>query len=108
MNTRTPSPDLVNGNRPALYKGMRPSCHLFGGVGPLDALCRACHSVVMSESSKDEGKTLDPKEQMKAALEAKKQAQHGSAQGAASSGKNAGGPHGQQGGKRTFRRKAGG
>lgn len=50
---------------------------------------------------------LDPKEQMKAALEAKKNAQHLHAEGAASKGKQ-GGAHGPQGGKRQFRRKAGG
>ncbi|MFT3876181.1 MAG: DUF5302 family protein [Propioniciclava sp.] len=62
----------------------------------------------MTDSSGDAGKAVDPKEQMKAALEAKKNAHHGSAQGANGGGKNAGGPHGQQGGKRTFRRKSGG
>lgn len=50
---------------------------------------------------------LDPKEQMKAALEAKKQAQHLHAEGAASQGKK-GSSQGPQGGKRQFRRKAGG
>ena len=61
----------------------------------------------MSEAN-DGDKVVDPKEQMKAALEAKKNAQHGSAAGAQGGAKTAGGPHGQQGGKRTFRRKAGG
>ena len=61
----------------------------------------------MSEA-KDGDKVVDPTEQMKAALEAKKNAQHGSAAGAQGGAKAAGGPHGQQGGKRTFRRKAGG
>ncbi|WP_342372335.1 DUF5302 domain-containing protein [Propioniciclava soli] len=51
----------------------------------------------------------DPREQMKAALEAKKNAQHGSAGGPAGSpGRASGGPHGQQGGKRQFRRRSGG
>ena len=75
----------------------------------------------MSESAMDAGSTVDPtdeaaagrptpKEQMKAALDAKKAAVHASEAHAAggSSGKSGGGPHGQQGGKRTFRRKSGG
>lgn len=62
----------------------------------------------MTEPAKDADKPLDPKEQMKAALEAKKTASHGNAAGAQGSGKASGGPHGQQGGKRTFRRKSGG
>lgn len=49
----------------------------------------------------------DPKEQMRAALEAKKNAQHKHAEGVSSAGKQ-GGSQGQQGGKRQFRRKAGG
>ncbi|MDO5535130.1 MAG: DUF5302 domain-containing protein [Propionibacteriaceae bacterium] len=61
----------------------------------------------MSEP-KDADKVIDPKEQMKAALEAKKNASHGTAQGTQGGPKASGGPHGQQGGKRTFRRKAGG
>lgn len=52
--------------------------------------------------------TPDPKEQMRAALDAKRAAQHGSASGGDAKPKAAGGPHGQQGGKRTFRRKSGG
>ena len=48
----------------------------------------------MSEA-KDGDKVVDPKEQMKAALEAKKNAQHGSAAGAQGGAKAAGGPHGQ-------------
>ena len=63
--------------------------------------------VRMSEPGTDET-TPDPKEQMRAALEAKRAAQHGSAAGGGASAKASGGPHGQQGGKRTFRRKAGG
>ncbi len=61
----------------------------------------------MSEA-KDADKVIDPKEQMKAALEAKKNAAHANTQGAQGGPKASGGPHGQQGGKRTFRRKAGG
>ena len=61
----------------------------------------------MSEP-KDADKVVDPKEQMRAALEAKKNASHGGAAGVQGGSKAAGGPHGQQGGKRTFRRKAGG
>ena len=61
----------------------------------------------MSEA-KDADKIIDPKEQMKAALEAKKNASHGNAASAQTGPKASGGPHGQQGGKRTFRRKAGG
>lgn len=52
---------------------------------------------------------LDPKEQMKVALEAKKASQHASAAGpSGGKGKASGGPQGQQGGKRQFRRKSGG
>ncbi len=58
--------------------------------------------------AKDADKPLDPKEQMRAALEAKKNAQHGGTTGVQGGPKASGGPHGQQGGKRTFRRKAGG
>ena len=61
----------------------------------------------MSEP-KDADKAVDPKEQMRAALEAKKNANHANAAGAHGGPKASGGPHGQQGGKRTFRRKAGG
>lgn len=74
----------------------------------------------MSDSAPDAANTVDPqdeagerkpdpKEQMRAALEAKKAAAHANTSGAAGSkGKTGGGPHGQQGGKRAFRRKAGG
>ncbi|MFP5416174.1 MAG: DUF5302 family protein [Actinomycetes bacterium] len=62
----------------------------------------------MSESDTDADQPLDPKEQMKAALEAKKAASHASAAAGQPGAKASGGPHGQQGGKRTFRRKAGG
>ena len=63
--------------------------------------------VRMSEPGTEES-TPDPKEQMRAALEAKRAAQHGSAAGGDARAKASGGPHGQQGGKRTFRRKSGG
>lgn len=62
----------------------------------------------MSESDTGADKTVDPKEQMKAALEAKRAASHASAAAGKGGDKASGGPHGQQGGKRTFRRKAGG
>lgn len=51
---------------------------------------------------------LDPKAQMKAALEAKKAAAHDQGNGTQGGPKSATGPQGQQGGKRTFRRKSGG
>lgn len=53
---------------------------------------------------------VDPKEAMRQALERKKAAQHASAAaGPEGSGDKAkGGAHGQQGGKRVFRRKSGG
>lgn len=50
----------------------------------------------------------DPKEQMKAALEAKKAAAHARDAKSEASGRVTGGPHGQVGGKRVFRRKSGG
>lgn len=50
---------------------------------------------------------LDPKEQMRAALDAKKQAQHIHAESSSANGPR-GGSQGQQGGKREFRRKSGG
>ncbi len=50
---------------------------------------------------------VDPKAQMLAALEAKKNARHKHADGTSASGKQ-GGQQGKQGGKRQFRRKAGG
>ncbi len=64
----------------------------------------------MSTSKDPDAATpLDPREQMKAALEAKKAAQHSNNAGGPQGGaKASGGPHGQQGGKRQFRRKAGG
>lgn len=64
--------------------------------------------MVPMSDAKDGDKVVDPKEQMKAALEAKKNAQHANAGGTQTGPKASGGPHGQQGGKRTFRRKAGG
>lgn len=62
----------------------------------------------MTDAGKQADPSQDPKEQMRAALEAKKAAQHGGAGGAGNTPKASGGPHGQQGGKRTFRRKSGG
>lgn len=53
-------------------------------------------------------KPVDPKERMREALERKNASQHRSAEGNTKGGKAAGGPHGPVGGKRTFRRKAGG
>ena len=74
---------------------------------PMDASAPGWKGRHMSEA-KDADKVIDPKEQMKAALEAKKNASHANTQGAQGGPKASGGPHGQQGGKRTFRRKAGG
>lgn len=51
---------------------------------------------------------LDPKEQMRAALEAKKAGAHTGENHADGKGKLAGGPHGQAAAKRVFRRKSGG
>ncbi len=75
----------------------------------------------MSDSAKDADSTVDPKDvaapskptpkdQMRAALDAKKAAVHAKAAHAegGGTGQVGGGPHGQQGGKRTFRRKSGG
>jgi hypothetical protein len=64
------------------------------------------HSVLMSEEQQESPPT-DPKEQMKAALDAKKAAHHMNAAGAEGRGK-ASGPQAQHAGKRQFRRKAGG
>lgn len=61
----------------------------------------------MSNPDADAAAPLDPREQMRAALEAKKHAQHKHAD-AAAAGRGSGGSQGQQGGKRQFRRKAGG
>lgn len=62
----------------------------------------------MSNPDADAAAPLDPKEQMRAALEAKKTAQHIHADSAGSVGKGGGGQQGKQGGKREFRRKSGG
>ncbi|HYO18668.1 MAG TPA: DUF5302 domain-containing protein [Dermatophilaceae bacterium] len=59
-----------------------------------------------AESSDSTGP--DPKELMKQALERKQASHHRSAETAANEGRATGGPHGQVGGKRAFRRKAGG
>ncbi|MGA4669944.1 DUF5302 domain-containing protein [Propionibacteriaceae bacterium Y1923] len=50
----------------------------------------------------------DPREAMREALERKKQHHHGSPAAGPTKGSSVpGGPHGQAGGKRTFRRKSG-
>lgn len=61
----------------------------------------------MSEDHNDKT-AADPKERMREALERKNAAQHRSSEGNTMGGKAASGPHGPMGGKRTFRRKAGG
>lgn len=62
-----------------------------------------------TDNDVDDPGPLDPKEQMRAALAAKKAARHGTAAAGPRGGaKASGGPHGQQGGRRQFRRKAGG
>jgi hypothetical protein len=60
----------------------------------------------MSDETQDAARP-DPKELMKEALD-RKQAQHHRTAEAANNKRTSGGPHGQVGGKRTFRRKAGG
>lgn len=63
----------------------------------------------VNNSDAGDAKPLDPKEAMRQALEKKKQALHGSAAaGPTGDQKISGGPHGQAGGKRVFRRKSGG
>ena len=67
-----------------------------------------CESGGMNAAESSPDRPIDPKEQMKAALEAKKAAQHAGASGGGSPhAKASGGPHGPQGEKRQFRRKAG-
>lgn len=61
----------------------------------------------MSDEQNDSSHA-DPKELMREALERKHANQHRSAEAARDSGRTSGGPHGPVGGKRTFRRKAGG
>lgn len=50
---------------------------------------------------------LDPKEQMRRALEAKRAGAHASEGGHDAQRSSLGGPHGKAGGKRQFRRKSG-
>jgi hypothetical protein len=61
----------------------------------------------MSDEQNDSDQT-DPKELMREALERKHASQHRSAEAARNDGRTSGGPHGPVGGRRTFRRKAGG
>jgi len=77
-------------------------------------LSRAWHASTMAEQKKDSepkgaelGNEVDPKEQMRRALEAKKSAQHKSAGGQEAQQSSHSGPHGKVGGKREFRRKSG-
>ena len=62
----------------------------------------------MTASHPGEHTPLPPTAQLGGGLEATTAAPHASATAAQSGAKANGGPHGQQGGKRTFRRKAGG
>lgn len=60
-------------------------------------------------ATSDQGsKLVDPKEQMRLALERKKAASHHDSARLAGGSKLSGGAHKQQGGKREFRRKSGG
>ena len=61
----------------------------------------------MTDKTPDEA-PLDPKEQMRLALEAKQKAKHRSGKGRDAQADAVGGPRGQVGAKRQFRRKAGG
>jgi hypothetical protein len=61
----------------------------------------------MTEPEKPADQPLDPKEAMRQALEAKKNAQHAQADGAAGV-RSMGATHSKSGGKREFRRRAGG
>lgn len=73
-----------------------------------------CHSGPMTSEDSDGGAGtptagLDPKEQMRLALERKNAAAQRQGGGPGVEGQDAiGGPHGKAGGKRVFRRKAGG
>lgn len=60
------------------------------------------------DKTADETTAVDPKEQMRAALEAKKAGAHSGENHADGKGKLSGGPHGQAAAKRVFRRKSGG
>lgn len=68
---------------------------------------RICHSGSMSDEQNDSDRK-DPKELMREALERKHASGHRSAEAANNTGRMSGGPHGPVGGKRMFRRKAGG
>ena len=59
-------------------------------------------------SEEQEGQRLDPKEAMRQALERKKQGQQHQGPGGHDADRAQGQAHGQMGGKRQFRRKAGG
>lgn len=61
----------------------------------------------MSENKPD-GAPLDPKEQMRQALEAKQKAAHRAAEGRDAASDTVGGPRTKAAAKRQFRRKAGG
>lgn len=63
--------------------------------------------VRMTEPDAARSEQVDPKEAMRRALEAKKAATHKNADGVGPQ-KSMGGPHAKAGGKRQFRRKAGG
>lgn len=56
----------------------------------------------------DDTTPIDPKEQMRRALEAKRAGLHASGQAHDARRSSGGDPHGQAGGKRQFRRKSGG
>jgi hypothetical protein len=56
----------------------------------------------------DDPTPLDPKEQMRLALEAKRAGEHASGSATEAQRSSGGGPHGKVGGKRQFRRKSGG
>ena len=56
----------------------------------------------------DDTTPLDPKEQMRLALDAKRAGEHASGTANEAQRSTTGGPHGKVGGKRQFRRKSGG
>lgn len=62
----------------------------------------------MSNDKPDANAQLDPKERMRAALDAKKAAAHSRDAHAEATSKVSGGPQGKAAGKRVFRRKSGG
>lgn len=70
-----------------------------------------CHSWYMTSPDAPKGDDtipIDPKEQMRRALEAKRAGLHASAQAHDARRSSGGDPHGKAGGKRQFRRKSGG